>query len=201
MNIQNVSRKTGPSAGEFQENWESFVKKRKAWIASIGTSTSTTTRENPKCDLCMDKKFLIVEYAWIMTGSIPDDFNLEAVCIRTKRGNPLTMLDPRFCAIPCDCNTKPDKPATVFSSYFGTDARKHFYGKTILDYREMLVEMRDHEDPNELNAARENALGALRNMLNAAQAKDGQLSSLASDQDDEQSQTDYQDFEEEEYVF
>ena len=108
------------------------------------------------CRLCMDHQYLIVHMEWVMGRIIPKDFHVPDYCIKSYDRGMGVQIDQHKLFVPCDCHSgykekvgkKTDGkslPIFKFDYYFSMPARKHHYGRMIMDYRQMLMEFRRDE--------------------------------------------------------
>ena len=157
-----------------QQAWERY-NDRSAGVDYIGKEQ--VGDEWVLCRLCMDTQFLIVNYAWIIMGNVPSDFNVDACCIKSNVRGPVVPNESDMVRIPCDCHSgyrtrqggKGDEgarqtPIKKFRDYFGSDAKGSYYGQTIIEYRQMLMDYRKESTQEERDAIVAQAAQYIKNM-------------------------------------
>lgn len=148
---------------DWYDEWSNYVQRRKVVMDIDATHTGD---EAARCLLCMDHKFLVVKYKWVMRRTIPHDFDIEEVFIRSKtRGIGLPQRAGTV-MVPCDCHSglanrpdggtkHPTMPIKQFFEYFGQKAVNSHYGQAILAHRKKLNEVREHTPEEEREAMSE----------------------------------------------
>lgn len=101
------------------------------------------------CPYCNDRRYLMIEYAWVMDDQIPAD--VDAAQYLSPMGS-----DPNRTMIPCDCHggesgpkDKP-KPVRKFQDLFGARISSHWYGRKLIEARRKAAsQAREIYNPND----------------------------------------------------